>query len=168
MLEILKFTVQKNGGDWKPYCEVKKISLNGELQNYSIEFTMNDESDDKAALTISMGEGNIIENHTITIDNVKIEDVTSDSQQIQNQTEDIANSHELVSNNETNVVSNELTSNDQLNAGNENIISYGNELKTEALVDKNSFNKVDQSFKEEDLLNNNTILNSSENKSKNN
>lgn len=164
----IKFTVQKNGGDWKPYCEVKKISLNGELQNYSIEFTMNDESDDKAALTISMGEGNIIENHTITIDNVNIEEVTSDSQQIQNQTEDIANSDELVSNDQTNVVSNELTSNDQLNAVNENTISYGNELKTEASVDNNSVNKVDQSSKEEDLLNNNTTLNSSENKSKNN
>jgi hypothetical protein len=132
---------------------------------------MNDESDNKAALTISMGEGNITENHTITIDDVQIEEVKSDSQEIQNQ--DIANSDKLVSNDQTNVVSNDVisnesTSNDKLNASSENIISDGNELKTEASIDNTSVTDVDQNSKEADLLNNNTTLNSSENTSKNN
>jgi beta-glucanase (GH16 family) len=77
----IMYALQRDGsGDnnWIPYSGTQKIEVGSQFKNYSIKFQMNENTDKATILSISMGAVNgkaINEKHTVTIDNIKLEEV---------------------------------------------------------------------------------------------
>ena len=75
----IMYALQRDGsGDnnWIPYSGTQKIDIGPKSKNYKVKFQMNEATDKATILSISMGavDGKIInKNHTVTIDNIKLE-----------------------------------------------------------------------------------------------
>ncbi len=69
---------ESGGEDWTPYCEVRDLQLTSDFQTVTKVFQMKEETDKGTIFSISMGaiDGELIEQkHTITIDNISLEEV---------------------------------------------------------------------------------------------
>ena len=77
----IMYTIQRDGSsdnDWRPYAKTQTISIGQDYKNYEVEFEMTEETDANSIFTISMGAVNgkqITDKHTVTIDNVKLEEL---------------------------------------------------------------------------------------------
>jgi hypothetical protein len=76
----IMYALQRDGsGDnnWIPYSGTQKIDISSQFKNYRIKFQMTENTDKATILSISMGAVNgkvINERHTVTIDNIKLEE----------------------------------------------------------------------------------------------
>ena len=74
------FTIQRDGSsdnDWRPYSPNEIVELKGEYNKYQVIFEMTEESDENSIFSIAMGAVNgtqITDEHSINIDNVKLEE----------------------------------------------------------------------------------------------
>lgn len=77
----IMFAIQRDGSsddDWTPYSGEKIIELSSDYQTYTLEFKMNNETDLKSILSISMGavDGTqITTKHRVCIDNIKLDKI---------------------------------------------------------------------------------------------
>lgn len=70
-----EFRMQQNGGDYKAYTQ-QWISLSDTMETYTIEFTMEEESDEYSRIVFNLGnpmDGQELGVHHIYLDNVKLE-----------------------------------------------------------------------------------------------
>ena len=76
----IMFTIQRDGSsdnDWRPYSPNEIVELKGEYNKYQVIFEMTEESDENSIFSIAMGAVNgtqITDEHSINIDNVKLEE----------------------------------------------------------------------------------------------
>lgn len=77
----IMYALQRDGSAddvWTAYSGTQRISLNGEYQNFTTTFQMNNETDTATMLSISMGAVDGIQittPHTVAIDNITLEEV---------------------------------------------------------------------------------------------
>lgn len=76
----IMFAIQRDGSkhndDWTPYSGEKIVPLTSEYQTFSLDFTMNHDTDDQSVFSLSMGavDGKrISKQHRICIDNIILE-----------------------------------------------------------------------------------------------
>ncbi len=84
----IMFTIQRDGSkddNWIPYSGNQIVDLNSEFNTYKVIFDMTEESDENSIFTISMGAVNniqITEEHSISIDNVKLEEYEEENENV--------------------------------------------------------------------------------------
>lgn len=77
----IMYALQRDGAsddNWIPYSGTMKIDVSTTFNHYAVEFVMNEPTDSKVILSISMGAVNniqITDKHTVTIDNVVLEEL---------------------------------------------------------------------------------------------
>lgn len=77
----IMYALQRDGAsddNWIPYSGTMKIDVSTTFNHYAVEFVMNNPTDSKVILSISMGAVNniqITDKHTVTIDNVVLEEL---------------------------------------------------------------------------------------------
>lgn len=79
----VSYALQRNGAvhktssggeDWTPYCQ-KTVSLTNDYQIFSSTFKMTEVTDDGTIFNITMGGGNITQQHRICIDDIVLEEI---------------------------------------------------------------------------------------------
>ncbi|MFZ3386236.1 MAG: carbohydrate binding domain-containing protein [Candidatus Hydromicrobium sp.] len=71
----IQLLIEQNGGSWTKYGE-QEITLSKEMKNYSFEFTMENDTDQKAELVFllgNIGNSNTIGNHTVEISDIYLQ-----------------------------------------------------------------------------------------------
>ncbi len=78
----IMFAIQRDGSkhndDWTPYSGEKIVDLTGDYGRYTLEFTMESDTDNESVFSLSMGAvggTQISEQHRICIDNISLEKI---------------------------------------------------------------------------------------------